>query len=90
MQFDLAIVPQGELQLIRKIQQAKNCLQKMIAIFPAPDHMQEQIQLGRSRANELIHFLIMKFLTHGNASVASGIPAIYHNFYLKITPFKQQ
>jgi hypothetical protein len=43
MQFDLAVVPQGELQLIRKIQQAKNRLEKMIAIFPAPDHMQEQI-----------------------------------------------
>jgi hypothetical protein len=55
MQFDCAIIPQGELQLIRKIQQAKNRLQEMIAIVPSSDHMQEQVYFGGSRANEFIH-----------------------------------
>ena len=72
------------MKLIRKIHQAKNSLQKMIAIFPAPDHMQEQIEFGGSRANKLS---VIKF---PRMASVQRIPVIYYEFYLKTVAFKHQ
>ena len=38
---------QGEAQFVAVVQKLEQCLKLVIAIIPAPDNVQEQVQLGR-------------------------------------------
>jgi hypothetical protein len=46
----LAIFPLSEMQKITTIDQLEHRLQQVVAIGPAAEHMQEQVELGRRRA----------------------------------------
>src|SRR5690606_26749279 len=45
-QMDLAIVPRRKVQGVAVVEKLEQGLQQVVAIRPAPDNVQEQVQLG--------------------------------------------